>query len=73
MTIYLSYLQRAYVKFMVVVSSARWLVSVAGMVEVEEKQQDDRCGLLCWSSRRGADVLLTVAVPKLCGRIGDGS
>ena len=34
------------VKFVVVVSLISWLVSVAGMVEVEEKQQDDRCGYL---------------------------
>ena len=28
----------------VFVSSARWVLSVAGIVEVEEKQLDDRCG-----------------------------
>ena len=34
------------VKFVVVVSSISWLVSIAGMVEVEEKQLGDCCRYL---------------------------
>ena len=44
MTIYCRFYKG--VKFVVVVSLISWLVSVAGMVEVEEKQLHDRCGYL---------------------------
>ena len=45
------------VKFVVVVSLISWWVSVAGMVEVEEKQPDDHFGYLMlvesWSCAAG--------------------